>query len=163
MKNLADIIVYIFANYPNPLELSKARVVKMIYLADWKSAIEYGEQITTINWYYNHFGPYVQDIVDEIKQDGRFETTWISNMFGEPKELIKLKENADISVVLDERIKRTLNFVIEKTHLLYWSDFISLVYSTYPIVKLPKYSSLDLIELAKEYKEVIRAKQMQNV
>ncbi len=154
MENLAEVIYYIFCNYPNPFELSKARVVKMVYLADWKSAIDQGKQITAVEWYYNHYGPYVKEIIEEIKNDNRFEIRETSNSFGEYKELIILKYKTSKNFKLDESTIKILDFVINATSKLYWNDFIDLIYSTYPIVIMPKFSTLDLVKLAKEYNKV---------
>lgn len=48
-----DLVRYIIKNYPNPEELSKARINKIMYLIDWKSAIENEKQITNIKWIFN--------------------------------------------------------------------------------------------------------------
>jgi hypothetical protein len=150
MEKTIEILKYLFSNYPNPSELSKARAVKMIYLADWKSAITNGNQLTDIKWIYNHYGPYVEDVIDIIRKDENFEVIPDTNYLNQPKEVIRLKKKvkADIS----ESSKNILDFVIEKTSPLYWDDFIRLVYSTYPIVKEKKLNRLNLTELAKEYK-----------
>ncbi len=152
MANLGEILVYLFWKYPNPNELSKARVVKMIYLSDWRSAIISGKQITSINWIYNHYGPYVNDIIDYIRQDNRFEITSTTNYWGEFKEVISLKKQ-NISVSLNKETTDILDFVIEGTSKLYWNDFIKLVYSTYPIKNSVKYTELNLVDLADEYKK----------
>lgn len=152
MNELTDIIVYLYKNYPNPKELSKARVVKMLYLADWKNCIDSDKQITNVKWYFNHYGPYVDGIVDEIKNDSRFTTTWVNNSFGGPKELILLNPNAQVNQEIAPETSKILDFVIESTSPLYWNDFITLVYSTYPIRTQPRYTHLNLVSLAKEYK-----------
>ena len=92
MDTLNDIIKYLYLNYPYKYELSKARVVKMIYLADWKYAMLYQRQLTNINWYFNHYGPYVSDVIDAIRDDNDFTIHTQTNMYGEPKELIKINE-----------------------------------------------------------------------
>jgi hypothetical protein len=46
MSKLADVIAYLCVNYPYKHELSKARLTKLVYLSDWMSAQELGEQIT---------------------------------------------------------------------------------------------------------------------
>lgn len=152
MAKLGEILVYLFWKYPNPNELSKARVVKMIYLADWRSAITKGKQITSINWIYNHYGPYVNDIADYVKKDDRFEIKSTTNYWGEFKEVITLKPK-EFTIDLDKDTISILDFVIEGTSKLYWNDFIKLVYSTYPIKISVKYTKLNLVELAKKYKE----------
>ena len=150
MNTLKDIIKYLFVNYPYKNELSKARVVKMVYLADWKYAITYGKQITCIHWYFNHYGPYVSDVINEIRNDKDFTLTMVTNALGEPKELITVTDDF-VNPVLSDDVKDVLDFVIRKTSPLFWEDFIALVYSTYPVVTQPKYSYLNLEELAKEY------------
>lgn len=150
MDTLKDIIKYIFVKYPHKGELSKARLVKMIYLSDWKSCLLYGKQLTSIQWYYNHYGPYVPDVITLINNDDDFIVKHITNMFGEPKDLIFMKDNVDNPIISDTTSK-ILDFVIEKTHFLNWSEFISLIYSTYPVVTQKRYSLLNLEELAKLY------------
>lgn len=151
MAKLGEILVYLFWKYPHPNELSKARVVKMIYLADWRSSILNGKQITNIRWVYNHYGPYVDDIITYIRQDNRFEIKATTNYWGEFKEVITLKQQK-VAVNLSIEDKGILDFVIEQTSKLYWNDFIGLIYSTYPIKNSVKYKELDLPRLADEYK-----------
>lgn len=158
IPTINDILVYLFKNYPNPGELSKARVVKMLYLADWKNCLEYGRQITPIQWYFNHYGPYVDDIVNLIRTDVRFEIEWVSNVFGSPKEIIRLKPNVELLVNIPSENIKTLDFVIKLSSPLYWSDFIDLIYSTYPVRTQPRYTYFNLPKLATEYKAVIASK-----
>ena len=152
MDTLNDIIKYLYLNYPYKNELSKGRVVKMIYLADWKSAMLYQRQLTSINWYFNHYGPYVSDIINAIRSDDDFTIHTQKNIYGEPKELIRINEK-HTQPSLSDNVKYVLDFVIEKTSPLSWDDFIRLVYSTYPIVTQPRYSTLNLVTLAKLYIE----------
>jgi len=149
MEKIRDIVLYIFKNYPKPEELSKPRFVKMIYLADWKSCLLYGEQITSIEWFYNHYGPYVNEIVDSLRGDSDFEI--ISK--GDSRETVRPAKGAKYSQELSRKSKEVLDFVVLKTSPLEWDEFYQLVYSTYPIVIGQKYSKLDLVSLSKEYKE----------
>lgn len=150
MDMLKDVIKYFYINYPQKGELSKARLVKMIYLSDWKSCLLYEKQITNIHWFFNNYGPYVSEIINEIRTDSEFEIKRVSNMYGESKELVFLK-NGFSQPSISNSTKSILDFVIEKTYLLNWTNFISLVYSTYPVVKQHRYSYFNLVELAKEY------------
>jgi hypothetical protein len=154
MENTIEILKYLFIKYPNPSELSKARVVKMVYLADWKSAILNDKQLTDIKWIYNHYGPYVDNVITLLKQDDDFEIKSDLNYYNQPREIIKLKNK--VNVKLEKSTKKILDFVIEKTSPLFWDDFIKLVYSTYPIIKEKKLNQLDLLKLAKEYKNVLQ-------
>ena len=153
MKKIESILIYIYSNYPNPIELSKARLVKIIYLADWKFALEYNMQISDTKWYFNHYGPFVKEIIDDIRSSKYFSLYTTNNIYGSEKELIKLNNTIPFDEInLTENEKKVIDFVIEKTSKLYWNEFIRLVYSTFPIMKMPKLSNLNLLELAKEYK-----------
>jgi hypothetical protein len=154
MEKTIEILKYLFSNYPNPSELSKARAVKMVYLADWKSAITQNKQLTNIKWIYNHYGPYVDDVITTIRNDENFEIISDVNVYNEPKEIIRLKKK--VKAEISNSSKDILDFVIAKTSPLYWEDFIRLVYSTYPIIKEKKLNRLNLVELAEEYKKVLR-------
>eukprot|EP01107_Rhizomastix_libera_P007663 TRINITY_DN22683_c0_g1_i1.p1 TRINITY_DN22683_c0_g1~~TRINITY_DN22683_c0_g1_i1.p1 ORF type:complete len:165 (+),score=3.87 TRINITY_DN22683_c0_g1_i1:254-748(+) len=163
MINLLDLVRYILLAYPYPDELSKARLNKMIYLIDWKSAIENSVQITNIKWVYNHYGPYVVNIAEQIKQDKRFEIKETFNSFGSEKHIIRLVNDTGFTE-LDSKVKAIVDFIIEKTKRLGWGGFIDLVYSTYPIISSEKGEDLNLVELAKEYAPIrIERKKVLNI
>lgn len=151
MNTLIDIVKYLYLHYPYHGELSKARVVKMIYLVDWRSCLVRGQQITSIHWYFNHYGPYVSEVIDAIRRDEDFSIQSVTNIFGDTKEIIVLK-NPRCKVNVSDEVKTVLDFVIEKTYKLNWTEFINLIYSTYPVVTQPRYTYFDLVKLAKEYK-----------
>lgn len=152
MSKTLDLVRYILKNYKNKKDLSKARLNKIIFLVDWVSAIRRQKQITPINWYYNYYGPYVKDIEQELQKDNRFKINREKNYFGYEKNVVSLKKDEGFND-LNKEEKEIVDFVIENTQDLNWSDFINLVYSTYPIVKAEKFSNLNLVELAKEYKK----------
>ena len=130
---LNDLIGYIVMNYKNKDDLSKARLNKIIYLIDWKSAIDKERQITNIEWYFNNYGPYVSDIETSLNFD-----------------IVRIKTN-EFQKPLDEE-NLIIDLVINLTQELSWNEFINAVYSTFPIKESEKGSSLNLVQLAKEYK-----------
>ncbi len=150
MEKLKNIIAYFCTNYPYQKELSKARLVKMLYLADWKNSIENGRQLTDTKWIFNQYGPYVNDIIDYLKSDKRFEIINEINSYGAPKQLISLKN--DFLINLNPEEIKILDFVINATLPLNYSEFIDLVYSTYPIKVSSRMSELNLVALAQDYK-----------
>jgi len=152
MATLGDVMAYLCERYPHKHELSKARLAKLIYLADWKSAIERGEQMTGTVWFYNYFGPYVDDVAIEAEKDPAFKVRGIRNLYGDPKELIELVRPRKYPS-LTEDDKRILDSVIASAARKNWNDFIRLVYSTYPIITQDRFSQLDLAELARRYAE----------
>jgi len=151
MAKLKDIMVYIIKKYPFKMDLSNAKLTKMIYLADWKHAISYGGQISGIKWYFDNFGPFVWDIKNEALNDLElFTVKEILNTYGSPKVIIGMKQIQYLPEITNEEAK-SIDHVIETAKKLNWDQFIRLVYSTYPIISSEKYSYLDLSKKAKEY------------
>ncbi|BDB67474.1 hypothetical protein Hc94105_1697 [Helicobacter cinaedi] len=156
--NILDLARYVVSQYPFPQELSKARLNKIIYLIDWKNTLEYGSQMTDIQWKFNHYGPYVDRIENELRGDSRFKIENTLNIYGSPKNIVSLCEDNNF-IDPNAREKEIIDFIIDKTRKLLWNDFINLVYSTYPIISQEKGSMLDLVVLAKEYKEILKNRQ----
>jgi hypothetical protein len=153
MSKLSDVIVYICARYPHKNELSKARLTKLVYLADWMSAQEQSRQITEIKWYFHNYGPYVEDVVEEAVLDPRIQIEETTTIYGAPKILISLKPEAKTSIDLDSNETEILDKVISETKTLFWDTFIKHVYATYPIKTSDRYQALDLVGIAKAERE----------
>lgn len=150
MATIEDIMDYLCRNYPHQQELSKARLTKMIYLADWKFALGHNRQMTSINWVFNHYGPYVDDIINVAKLNEKFTVSQDVNCYGAIKEVISTNRVSHfLNISADE--KNTLDFVIQATASLNWDQFINLVYSTYPIASGNKHEQLDLMSCARKY------------
>ena len=131
----------------------------MVYLADWKNTLECGKQITNINWYFDNYGPFVRDVETKAKaNDNLFSIMFDANIYGQAKKIFKLKNN-NILTNLDENERRSIASVVEETWKLYWKDFIKLVYSTHPVASSDRYTYLDLVSKAKEYKTIKEIRQ----
>ena len=151
MADLRDVLIYLCENYPHPDELSRARLAKMTYLADWRSAITRGAQITDVDWIYNHYGPYVREVEEIAESDPAFSVLKTTNLHGHEKNVIRSNYGSQ-TVDLSYEETEVLDYVISVTAPMNWSDFVRLVYSTYPILTQPRYSVLNLVELAFTYK-----------
>lgn len=66
---LRNVLLYIVKNYPYGDDLTKTRITKLVYLIDWEYTKKYGKQMTEISWYFDHYGPYVSDVLDEADED----------------------------------------------------------------------------------------------
>jgi hypothetical protein len=157
MAELRDIVAYLCDRYPHPKELSNARLTKMVYLADWKSAIERGEQLTNLSWEFSHYGPYVPDVIRLARSEEEFEVEQGETIYGAQRELVRHEtESATAAAYPSLKLedKDLLDFVIRSVEDKSFTEFVKLVYSTYPIVTQDRYSKLDLVNLASEYKEV---------
>lgn len=153
MNRLQSIIAYFCLIYPYPDELSNSRLTKLVYLADWVSALADDRQLTDIHWLFNHYGPYVDDVREAVLYSHNFSLHNDQNVFGSSKNVIKFHGYND-EIRLSERDKKILNLVIEKTKGKYYNEFIDYVYSTYPVQSQNRYSNLDLVKLANEYKHL---------
>lgn len=148
MKKINSILRYLILNYPNKSDLSKTRVTKMVYLADWYFAKQYNKQMTNIDWFFDHYGPYVPDVFQIAKSDEVLEIIKDTSLYGAPKSLISLKEGKSVPYNLSEREKSVIDQVIEDTKYLTWNSFIRMVYDTEPIKYGKRYETLDLVKYA---------------
>jgi hypothetical protein len=152
MDKLESIIAYLCCNYPHQQELSKARLTKLVYLADWFFSLVKQKQMTHISWIFNHFGPYVDDVINAVLNNPMlFNIQHTNTRFGTDKLLISCTGSCDNINLHNDEIE-ILNFVINKTKDMYFDKFIDYIYSTYPIAAEQRYATLDLVSLAQEYK-----------
>lgn len=150
-------MIYIIKKYPHKHELSNARLTKLIYLSDWHHCINDKKQISTIDWYFDNFGPYVTDIQNTATENPNvFEVEETCNIFGKPKRVFKLLDN-DCCYELNNNELESINHIIKNTEALNWDEFIKLVYSTYPIISSEKYSFLNLTKKAAKYRLIEKA------
>lgn len=147
-----QVLKYILLNYPYKDDLSASRLTKMIYLTDWKCALEYEQQFTNKVWHFNHYGPYIDDFVNLARGDDDIKITNTSNIYGGHKQLFELKGEFNEPILLSPKLKDLVDFVIMATKDKNYEEFIKLVYSTYPVISSNKYSNLDLVNKAIEYK-----------
>lgn len=111
-------------------KLSIARLIFLVYLADWKSSLECGHQITDLKW--NGF----MELTDQ-------EFSFFKNLIETGLET----NNAD---ALDDDQKAIADSLSEVA-LLPWVEFEKVVQSTYPLFKYSDAQVLDLPALAQEY------------
>lgn len=151
-KVIMSVIKYILQAYPYKDELSASRLTKMLYLTDWKAALELDTQLTDTVWHFHHYGPYVDDFVKMAKQDSDIKVTSTTTVFGGSKQLFELSGEGTQPITLEPQLKEIVDFVINATKDKNYEEFIKLVYSTYPVLSSNKYSDLDLVQKAREYK-----------
>lgn len=145
-NKLRSVMRYIVKNYPYPDDLTKTRITKLVYLIDWENVKEYGTQITNIEWFFDHYGPYVSDVLDEADEDKTVSINSTISNFGTVKYIVKPKNDKKELLYddLTDNDKDIIDRVIDKTKSFYWNEFINYVYSTEPIKNSTRYSSLDL-------------------
>jgi hypothetical protein len=148
---LRDIVAQIIKRYPTPSELTKGRLTKIVYLVDWASAVRRGRSVTNINWEFNHYGPYVNDVIDLATGDHGFRVSNSKNAYGSDVSIISLRSDSGFQR-LDTETTQIIDEVIKEVAPMNWSRFIGHVYETYPIQVVERYNSLPLADLAREMK-----------
>jgi hypothetical protein len=121
VPKLIDVITYLCQQYPNKHDLSNARLTKLIYLADWRSALTRGHQMTDIRWVFDQFGPFVHDVKDVAINNPDFVVEDTINMYGAPKTLIRLVNDRS-SPSLSAEDQEILNWVIETSAKMTWNE-----------------------------------------
>lgn len=137
-------MAYLCKHYPFESEISNARLTKMVYLADWFAVQQFNHQLTNINWYFDNYGPYVNDVVNEANNNPIFKIISGQTIYGTPKLQIKLSERFNDDLELPDNEQYILDKVIQETKSLNWNNFIQYVYNTPPVKNAYRYSYLDL-------------------
>lgn len=153
MSKIEAIMTTFCLLYPHRDELSKARLTKMVYLADWRAALKLGHQITPIRWEFSHYGPYVHDITQTAIKSTSFKISQTTTMYGSLKEVIEYTGPTPVRVPLTDDEMDIARFIIEKTQGMYWARFLETVYATYPVVRSERYDFLDLEALARDFQQ----------
>lgn len=143
-------MIYICKNWPTKKELTLEKLAGVIFLVDWKHVLEYGEQMTDIQWEISNFGPSVESIYSLAKNKNEcFKLSEVKNNLGFRKFIIRVRYYAKENLSREE--VDITDFIIEKYTRLSEMDFIRLIKSTYPVYCQQSYQKLDLVNLAKEY------------
>lgn len=150
-SKLRNVMLYIVKNYPYEEDLTKTRITKLVYLIDWEYTKRYGKQMTEISWYFDHYGPYVSDVLDEADDDHTVSIQSTTSNFGTIKYIVRPKYDRESIHFenLDSREISVINDVFDKTKMLSWNQFINYVYETPPIKESSKYCNLDLTKFIK--------------
>ena len=154
---LRDAITYLISHYPKEAELSRSRLTKMVYLADWRCAITRGRPMTEAVWNYSQYGPFAIEAETLLRHDPNFVTTIVFSAASGEVDSIALRNSVEyLSLTFEDQA--VLNFVIEATAPMPGNDFTRLVYSTFPLITQEKYQNLDLMTAANRYqRDVARA------
>jgi hypothetical protein len=152
MNSTEKLILFIIVSFPDRKKLTLSRIVKTLYLAEWKNCLVFKNRLTQEDWFFNYDGPYFNQFENIIRESNCLQKMIIESETGDIQEYIT-STNVELknSTNLVESEKKILLFAIENTFNLNWREFNRLVYSTYPLMKMTKFSKLNLLSLAKEY------------
>jgi hypothetical protein len=153
MQTIQQLVTYLFSASGNQ-PMHNLRMTQMVYLIDWKSCLTNGEQITETKWELNNLGPFSPDILKAIVHNREhFVVDYsVSGELFSINTTIKISDNPIDTHDLDFGTRRIIDFVIGNTLRLDQFEFISFIFSTFPVIKSKKFSLLNLKSLSKEYK-----------
>jgi uncharacterized protein YwgA len=158
-KKLHDLMALLYSKISHKADLSKARYTKLVYLADWKMSQKHGRTISNIDWLFNHYGPYVDDVVNLARDSPDFNVIITRNTYGSIKEQIQFTGETSNCNSIDDDELEVIDEVARETDPMYFNEFIEHVYSTYPVRESNRYSVLDLPKMAQ--KEFLANKALQ--
>lgn len=148
---LKELMLCILAKYPHPNDMSNSRLTKTVFLCDWKSCLESGAGISGVEWYIDHYGPYVDDVIDLAKSDPDFYVVNVQSENGKSKNLVGLSGDARCYYDLSVSDEAYVDFVIGLTEDKGYDEFINLIYSLYPVITSSKFGRIDLVKKARDY------------
>lgn len=157
MATVQDLASYLIPRAMAPREyVSLPRLIKLMYLADWREALICQSQITNVQWSIGPCGPSSDDIYEQLKKDvGSFVLLDVKDRFGNPKKVVeKAVKDAAICGLTDQQ-KDAADFIIGIAKNRPWESLTSIVSSTYPVATREPGSVLNLPALAREYQNEI--------
>ena len=150
MSTLKQVMLYIVKSYKHSKSISVSRLSKTVYLADWLAALKLDRQLTNITWDIRFSGPFAPEIESILTGDVDFQMQADKNYINKVQQIAV--PNDDIPVELTPAELRVLDKVLRDTVQLNWNDFLNYVYATYPVKIQQRTTIIDLVAVAKEYK-----------
>ena len=150
MERVINIIGYLYLQYPNSNQLSISRVMKLLYLIEWRFAITKLEKLTDIEWLQTEYGPFYKSLRSIFNESSNFEV--IIKIDDNNKEQLVInflnkKENFN----LRNDTKEVIDFVISHCQNYSWTELNTLVNSTFGVLNTPQGQLINLVILAKQY------------
>lgn len=153
MNELKDII---WALLTQERGMRLPRLIKEVYLVDWKCAFNYPPRPCNFKWVYGPCGPTSEKIIGCVQQNAdlfRIEET--TNKMG---LLVKTIYRQDVEhvPVLSQDVMKAIELVNNVATPKTWEALSLLVSSTYPIMQSSMLSDIDIERFAKEYQEMLK-------
>ncbi|UJH92722.1 SocA family protein [Antarcticibacterium sp. 1MA-6-2] len=153
MEKVINILTYLYRNYPNSNQLSYSRTMKILYLIEWRFAITKFEKLTDINWTLTRFGPYYDKLIQIFEDSQNFDIITKFDDHNNQLLIIKFLRKSE-KLPLKEDTEEVIDFVIKHVSELKWSELNNIVNSTYGVINSKSNEIIDVVQLAKKYKNV---------
>ena len=151
MERVINILDYLYVKYPNSNQLSISRVMKLLYLIEWKFAITRFEKLTDIEWLNTEYGPFYKSLRRIFNESSNFTVTIKLDESGREQTIIFFLNKKD-SINLKSETIDVIDFVIEHCKSYSWTELNNLVNSTYGVLNTPQGQIIDILKLANDYR-----------
>lgn len=150
MERVINILDYLYLHYPNSNQLSISRVMKLLYLIEWRFAITKYEKLTDIDWLMTEYGPFYKSLRSIFNESSNFEVLIkIDNNNKEQLVINFLNKKENFNLRNDT--KEVIDFVISHCQNFSWTELNTLVNSTYGVLNTPQGQIINLVILSKQY------------
>lgn len=151
MNKIQQITGY-YLQKSNNRSISKMRLIKIIYLCDWFFALVHNERMTDLDWKY-HYCIETSCLDNQIRYCHPFSISMSKGIIEREEYTLLFSLNDSDFSLLDEKEKKVLDYVVEKTENLFYNDLLNFVYSTYPLQEDTIYRRIDLLASAARFHE----------
>lgn len=136
MDILKEVILYVISASNG--NVSRTRIVKLLYLIDFFSLAKFGSKVTEVNYNYYYYGPYSESIincVDELKNSGKLQEYVVQNSFGNHSFLYGVSKPYSKITNLSgsEGEIELIDEIIKDYSHMNFKQLLEFVYSTPPI------------------------------
>lgn len=152
MDRVINILDYLYLNYPNSNQLSMSRVMKLLYLIEWRYAITKFKKLTDIEWLQTEYGPFNKSLRTIFNESSNFDVS-IKIDDNNKEQIIIVFLNKKENLEAHEETKEVVDFVIQHCKDYSWSELNNLVNSTFGVINTPQGQIINIIQLAKKYKK----------
>lgn len=154
MVRVINILDYLYFKYPNSNQLSISRVMKLLYLIEWRYAITRFKKMTDIDWLQTEYGPFYKGLRNIFNESSNYEVTLKLDDSGKEQTVI-IFLNKKNNFNLDDEVKEVVDFVINHCKEYSWRELNNLVNSTYGVLNTQQGQIINIVMLAKRYKDII--------
>jgi hypothetical protein len=154
MERVINILDYLYLQYPNSNQLSISRVMKLLYLIEWRYAITKFEKLTDVEWMQTEYGPFYKALRSIFNESSNFEVT-IKLDDNKKEQIVITFLNKKENLNLKAENKEVIDFVIQHCKDYSWSELHNLVNSTYGVLNTQQGQIIDIVNLAIKYREKV--------
>lgn len=152
MERVINILDYLYLQYPNSNQLSISRVMKLLYLTEWRFAITKFKKLTDIEWMQTEYGPFYNSLRIIFNESSNFEVS-IKLDDNKKEQTVITFLNKKENLNLKDDTKEVVDFVIRHCKSYSWKELNALVNSTYGIINTQQGQIIDILGLARKYKQ----------